>query len=1449
MFRWLLRVSFARFLLVTAVLAIVGLPSRAAAAGATVTDLGVFVPAAVNRNGVVVGDVVDEPTPDTSETHAAVWKNGVLTRLPERADASESEALSVNDAGRVVGLEYATSGVHAVYWDDVNGPFPIGPSGATGDFSQALDVDKLGNVVGVTTLFADPDHYLLGFYHPASGPPVAVGAGDLEIDRGSSLVGAISDDGATLLGRVTGTQGGDGFYLWSTADPAAPGIKLDLTPDTSGFKLLTGSVYASTLIQNDIASDGALFGYKDAGTRSWYLRDPNTVLEIPVVGLAAHNAINVHHVIAGSIATGVPSDPVHAAVWDAATKQVTDLNTLLPPSSGFLLIDALGISDDGDIVGIAAHQSAQVGFLLRTSQVLRLTTTAKAPQPDGAKAGDVVHYTFDAELTEQATDLVVTATSDPAVLTIDAGTITAGGMLAGGTITWHFSNTTGTAPPLQFDATVKKPLPDATVAIHMAGHARATLANTSQVDVDAEATLQVLSIQIGAIELTQSIQELQPLANLEASLGGSGEPPVPLIAGKPAVMRVYFNSVPKAVSVRLQVAGALNATKAFDVQPRCPPEKSRSHADGCPSLDFYFTPPSGSWQVNLSLRDADDAVLQEKTLHVKSRETRAMRLVGVAVCDTRIGGLWACGQRDNLLGKEQLLRRMMPTTSVTVELASSRILSRITLSGGSVAISDLVSAVRKVDALFTPVDAVIDAAANRRTTYFGLYRHEVDSTGIAHDIPSHGAMAPDFVDRFSRDATSQCITHEVGHTLNLRHTNSINPRTSDAPGCYNFASDPRTDWPFVDNRVQDGAGLQWGFDVEAQALIDPNTTFDLMSYCFPRWLSPLRYRTAVTTLDVTPTTFAAARAAETVAALTEAPFWTVSGTIPPTGVVFDPLFTVTTEGSIDVGAGTHAIEVRNGAGGVLFTRRFTPATPQTETEDADVQGDPAFFELVPVTAGAAKIVVTGPGGTVLGTLQLGGNTPAVGITVPGAGFSAVGMQVLQWTIVDPDSTSFTSRVQYSADDGAHWSELGDVDDDTSLAVDFDALPGTAGATGLVRVLVSDGVNTGTATSEAFAVPRKNPSIAEIDTPAPGYTQAAADPIILVGAAHDPDDGMLTGADLQWSSSLQGLLGSGSPLSTMLQPGAHTITLTATDSDGNVATATTDVVIGGAPPALTVSTAPTTGGCSTVTVGAVPGANGAPLGSVQFSLDAGLSYTTIPPSALPLSFVVPGSGDVSVTARAYDTSRQSSAKSVDLTNPPGCAAHGPVCIAGTTLSKVALSIKKIGSVKHNGALSVKGTLDFTPGTPAVVSPSTRGAQLLIEDLGSGARSVFDLTHFTSAVPPGPVGSGCGKKDGWKKLAYKNASGAFDPPVCGTKAGTGFTLGFKDQRAKLQKGKSKGIAFTASARGLDIDAFVGPARVTVVLAGSAGASDAGECGVYAFEPTSCTRAKDKLVCKVK
>lgn len=533
------------------------------------------------------------------------------------------------------------------------------------------------------------------------------------------------------------------------------------------------------------------------------------------------------------------------------------------------------------------------------------------------------------------------------------------------------------------------------------------------------------------------------------------------------------------------------------------------------------------------------------------------------------------------------------------------------------------------------------------------------------------------------------MAHEVGHTLNLRHTNLR---------CGGI--DPLTYWPFPNNLVQSSTGVyEYGFDTDQHAVSFPGTSApeELMAYCNPRWVSPLSYDRMIEKLGggaVGSADALVGGAEKPAAALKLSPkpdiapptlatgsYWQISGDIDPVnGLAFDPVFQQTVNGTTDPGTGTYSIEVLDSTNEVLYTRHFTPDTLQADTSDDNTTfSNPIFSEWIPVTPGAASLVVLDPSSNTIGTLPITGPAPApaakirpagsvsappaltVTITSPAAGFVGSGLQTISWTAQEANVSNFTSRILYSPDGGTAWLQQGDITG-TSDTMDFSQLPGSTNA--LIQVLVSDGVNTGSATSSPFSVPNHVPSSVAITNPPDGYAQPAADMISLRGGAFDADDGYLPDSALSWSSDIQGSLGTGSPLYANLNPGTHKITLTATDSDGNAISTSVNVIIGGGRPTVSLTTSPLSANCISATLNAVVGAQGAPLSQVQYSLDGGASYTTVALNQLPFSFVVPGSGTVNVVLRAYDVSNQSAAQSAKLTIPAACSAGTPTISGGS-----------------------------------------------------------------------------------------------------------------------------------------------------------------------------------------
>jgi hypothetical protein len=338
---------------------VVGLAASARAD--SVTDLGVnFVPMGLNGADQVVGDQTDD---NDDYDHATLW-NGSLQTLGQLVSTDDSDAYAISAGGRISGDEYAGENVHGVYWNGGGTANQVGPfSGGsdTADYTVLNDVDTAGDLVGFT-----PDGGLIDGFLYHAGTEVPVGATDLGNQAGGTVVGAITPNGSQMLGSVNAS--GVTYYLWSSANPSGPGTELNLTPPTNGAEAFDASEFG-TMIEDDLASDGTVIGYIGSGTtKTYYIRYPNgTETEIGegTSGLHLANAVNASHVVAGAIYGPSLSDPLHAAIW--ANGKVTDLNTLLPPgTTGWDLIEATAINDNGDIAGVAEHNAQFVGFLLNT---------------------------------------------------------------------------------------------------------------------------------------------------------------------------------------------------------------------------------------------------------------------------------------------------------------------------------------------------------------------------------------------------------------------------------------------------------------------------------------------------------------------------------------------------------------------------------------------------------------------------------------------------------------------------------------------------------------------------------------------------------------------------------------------------------------------------------------------------------------------------------------------------------------------------------------------------------------------------------------------------------------------------------------------------------------------------------------------------------------------------
>jgi hypothetical protein len=389
--------------------------------------------------------------------------------------------------------------------------------------------------------------------------------------------------------------------------------------------------------------------------------------------------------------------------------------------------------------------------------------------------------------------------------------------------------------------------------------------------------------------------------------------------------------------------------------------------------------------------------------------------------------------------------------------------------------------------------------------------------------------------------------HELAHTLGRMH-----------PGFCGKNEDSDKDYPYVREYISNDDFAFFGFDpgdaTDADNVIktrpySPYPWSSLMTYCPHRWISSYTYEailSAMLALESTPaglTRLAASPRQEVLLLL-----GTIDLTKKQDAIDFRP-FSLATGNLVtrlpSAARTDFRIVLEDRLGADLHSYPFE-ARKYLDTDDRTAQ----LAEVVPWDPRTGRIFITYRGQEI-GSRDVGVHAPHPQITSPNGGESLQDASHLAtWTATDADTDvdELTYTLLYSTDAGSTWRNVATGIKERQYSLDLSRLPGSDQA--LLRVIASDGVLTGEDDSDAvFSVPPKYPEVG-IVSPVSGTSFGTSQTIVLVGTASDVEQGEFDDASLRWSSDIQGALGEGRSIAVSdLTPGRHTITLTATDSDG------------------------------------------------------------------------------------------------------------------------------------------------------------------------------------------------------------------------------------------------------------------------------------------------------------
>lgn len=661
------------------------------------------------------------------------------------------------------------------------------------------------------------------------------------------------------------------------------------------------------------------------------------------------------------------------------------------------------------------------------------------------------------------------------------------------------------------------------------------------------------SVQIAGIEINQAIQDTDTTA-------------VPLVAGKSAMVRVHL----KVTDGKGDIAGVkgtmtfpnyanvhLPVNSGGSMTARANPDRGKISQ----TLNFVISTTEATGSSNyLFLRVIPPDGVSFSSIG-ELQETRLVSFQSRAAINLRIVPVSASNITPTVTSNGDVnaalnyLRAVFPVSKVNVTTGSA-VTANYDYSNSSGGCG------KGWDALLNDLATVYTNWSSQPANAF-LYG--VLDSSVPHSYSGCGRRPGSVAAGIL--GSSDTLAHELGHNYGRKHAPSDTDAQGDLtnPDCSTTKpANPDSSYPQYTSpggtsypRASIGEyGLTQAFSSCSTGgcanVYDPAQYYDVMSYCFDKWISPYTYKGLFNAIPATSAQAATGPAAET-------PHLAAQGGVQSGQIELPRPFWVQPfpEGShAEPGAGPYSLELQNGAGSVLFLRRFDPRDPYDGT-DPD---SGTFNEILPFAPGTARIVFRRQG-EVVRTVEISPHAPTVTLLKPNGGenWDGAGPYTVAWHAEDLDGGPLTTNVLYSADNGATWQPLAVNVQGDHLQVDAGNLPGAEQAR--VRVRVSDGVNTTSADCAApFRVARKAPSVWLL-SPTASATVRPGMPTTLEGLASDPEDGPLPEEALAWYSDRDGPLGTGTSLIITLSPGMHRITLRGTDGDGLMGSANVSIFSG------------------------------------------------------------------------------------------------------------------------------------------------------------------------------------------------------------------------------------------------------------------------------------------------